>query len=179
MTKPNETDSYKQSNNTGEHTNQICALWTRTAEPEPKQIWMIATGAWNLGSGLHSLICGASELTYCGTTVGCRMRRLHNFPCFHGRQKGGAGWAFEIWYFPINFSVEKCFSPSFELVKWNFTAVAPLGKMFLVTTWRNVPLPPWPPWKKSFQCPWSFMCRSGLLKRFCTCPNIHQIGYII
>jgi len=38
---------------------------------------------------------------------------------------------FEIWYFPINFLVEKCFSLGFKLEKWNFSTVSPpLEKYF-------------------------------------------------
>ena len=36
---------------------------------------------------------------------------------------------YEIWYFPIDFLVEKLFSPSFWLVKCNFTTVG--------HPWRN------------------------------------------
>jgi len=45
----------------------------------------------------------------------------------NGRRQGGKEGPFslylEIWYFPSNFLAEKCFFLSFELVKWNFTAV--------------------------------------------------------
>jgi len=46
---------------------------------------MIAAGVGKLGSGYTALVCGASELTCCGTRVGCRM--LHNFLRFHGHPK--------------------------------------------------------------------------------------------
>jgi len=42
------------------------------------------------------------------------------------------------------------------------------------TTWKN---PLFPPWKKSFRCPSSFVCRSGFLKLFAHVPL--SIKYII
>ena len=57
-------------------------------ELELRQIWMIAGGARNLGSGYTALICGASELTYCGRpSVAVCAHNFHNV-----RRKGGAGW---------------------------------------------------------------------------------------
>jgi len=71
---------------------------------------------------------------------------------------------FEIWYFPVNFLVEKCLSVSFKLVKVSFTTVGPLlEKMRLPTTWQN---PLLPSLEKSFRRPCSFVCRWGLLKFF-------------
>jgi len=59
--------------------------WAVELEPEPKQLWMVAAGAeaktfymvepeiW-VPVTLHCLL-GASELTYCGTSVVCRTCR--------------------------------------------------------------------------------------------------------
>jgi len=41
------------------------------------------------------------------------------------------------------------------------------GKMRLPTICQN---PLFPPWKKSFRSPCAFVCRSGLLKKFCHVP---------
>jgi len=65
----------------------------------------------------------------------------------HGRRKGVAGRGqppldFEIWRFPTDFLVEKCFSPSFELVTWNLTTLDPLWKNHLATHWKIPLLPP-------------------------------------
>jgi len=54
---------------------------------------------------------------------------------------------FEIWYFPINFLVEKCLFVSYKLVKVNFTTVDPLlekcvwsppGKIQYCPPWKNL-----------------------------------------
>jgi len=46
-----------------------------------------------------------------------------------GKETGGkAPLDFEIWWFPINFLIEKCFSLSCQLVKRNFATVATPGK---------------------------------------------------
>jgi len=58
---------YKEKNNTREHKNENGALEARTVE----QFCMFA--ARNLGSSYTALDCGASELIYCETSLGCRM----------------------------------------------------------------------------------------------------------
>jgi len=73
----------------------------------------------------------------------------------HGHRKGGRGvkrpWILKCDIFLLNLLVENCFSFSFVLVKWNFTAVisywnTPFGHLLEKSTTG-------PPWKKSFREP--------------------------
>jgi len=41
--------------------------------------------AWNLGSSSTALCCGASELTYCGTSLGCRTCNIIFLVCVQTR----------------------------------------------------------------------------------------------
>jgi len=66
----------------------------------------------------------------------------------------------------------KIFLLSFEFVKENFKRRLPPWKRLLTSTCKN---PLLSPWNKSFLRPSSSVCRSGVLKRFCTCCTIHQI----
>jgi len=71
----------------------------------------------------------------------------------------GTGWQgalhplnCEIWYFPVKSLVEKGCFLRFDLIKWNFTTVCPLWKIFFTPPWKNPLLPP--PLKKFFRRPW-------------------------
>jgi len=46
-----------------------------------------------------------------------------------GLEGGTDPFDFEIWYFPINLLLEKCFSLTLELANWDFTTVPPLEKI--------------------------------------------------
>ena len=63
----------------------------------------------------------------------------------------GLGLDFELWYFYINFLVEKRLSVGFKLVKWNSTTVTPLEKC-LSSASGNIHYCS-PPLKKSFRRP--------------------------
>ena len=54
-----------------------------------------------------------------------------------GGQGGPIPLDFKIWYFPINVSVDKSFSPSFEFVKEISPLLSPLEKILLPPAWKK------------------------------------------
>ena len=123
---------------------------------------------------LYTPDCAASnfdELWAGGEYIASKLKLCTRVQLFRARvgrtlvrasEEGGRGAEtsldFEIWYFLINVSEEKCFSLSFELAKWNFTTVGyPLEKSTIA-----------PPWKESSRRPFhvSEHRRYGLVARW-------------
>jgi len=95
MAKPNETDR-----------------WAVGSEPEAiEKLLHGEAGIWNLGSGCKAQVCGASELTYCGTSVVCLMCTL--LSSFAWALEGGAKGPWTHWILKL----EKRLSFGLELVK--------------------------------------------------------------
>ena len=97
--------------------------------------------------------CQASDVWLCRT----RVSLLHAWAVERGG--GRDPLDFEILYFLTNFLVEKHFSPSFELVKWNFTTVVPLGENPVAPSpWKNYDPMTATPWLTTPWLPHESLC---------------------